>query len=111
MAGRKYERPVRRAETSIRKLLKFISKFTHYFSLARFHSVLQYFSEILITRGFCVLRYNSRGVGKSSGWPSFSGLQEVKDLQEVTQWALKQIPDVQHVLLIVSKVVHTSPPF
>jgi len=62
--------------------------------------VLRYFFDLLHTRGFCILLYNSRGVGKSSGWPSLSGLQEGKDLQEVVQWGLSRVPGVHHVLFI-----------
>jgi hypothetical protein len=51
---------------------------------------------------FYVLRYNARGVGLSSGWKSFTGLQEVEDLRELVKYALKRLPDVREVALIVS---------
>lgn len=51
---------------------------------------------------FYVLRYNSRGVGNSSGSASFTGFSEAEDLKEVVQYALKNIRDVKHVLLLVS---------
>lgn len=52
-------------------------------------------------RGYHVLRYNSRGVGKSSGWPSLTGMREVQDLKELIQWALAYISSVVSVVVIV----------
>jgi len=54
----------------------------------------------LVSKGYHVLRYNSRGVGKSSGWTSFSGIQEGKDLEEIVRWGLDAIPDVKTVLIL-----------
>lgn len=51
---------------------------------------------------FYVLRYNARGVGLSSGWKSFTGLQEADDLRELVKCALKRLSDVREVVLIVS---------
>ena len=51
---------------------------------------------------FYVLRYNARGVGLSSGWKSFTGLQEADDLRELVKYALKRLPDLREVVLIVS---------
>lgn len=65
-------------------------------------SVLHLLSQILKTQGFYTIRYNSRGVGGSSGWRSLTGLQEGLDLQEVVQWALSYIADIRHVLIVVS---------
>lgn len=57
---------------------------------------------------FYVLRYNGRGVGLSSGWKSFTGLQEADDLRELVKCALKRLgDDVREVALIVS--VHPVP--
>src|ERR1700677_446682 len=50
---------------------------------------------------FHVLRYNARGVGRSSGWKSFTGLQEGEDLRELVQYALKRLGDVRQVAIIV----------
>ena len=50
---------------------------------------------------FYVLRYNARGVGLSSGWKSFTGLQEAEDLRELVKYALKRLGDVREVVLIV----------
>jgi len=47
-----------------------------------------------------VLRYNSRGVGKSSGWASFNGLTEGDDLKELVQWALRTISSVKSLVLL-----------
>jgi len=49
---------------------------------------------------FYVLRYNARGVGLSSGWKSFTGLQEADDLRELVKCALKRLSDVSHVAII-----------
>ncbi|KAL6301357.1 alpha/beta-hydrolase [Sparassis latifolia] len=48
----------------------------------------------LLERGYHVLRYNSRGVGRSSGWASLTGSREAQDLKEVVQWALSVVPAV-----------------
>lgn len=58
--------------------------------------------EPLLFKGYHVLQYNSRGVGKSSGWPSFTGLSEAKDLQDVVAWAMQKIPDVRALTIMVS---------
>ena len=50
---------------------------------------------------FHVLRYNARGVGLSSGWKSFTGLQEGEDLHELVRYALKRLNDVREVAFIV----------
>jgi len=50
---------------------------------------------------FYVLRYNARGVGLSSGWKSFTGLQEAEDLRELVKYALKRLSGVSEVVLIV----------
>ncbi|KAL5503917.1 hypothetical protein ACEPAH_7989 [Sanghuangporus vaninii] len=62
--------------------------------------VLHLLEEHLFERGYHVLRYNSRGVGRSKGWPSLTGSQEVQDLREVVQWALEKVLNTQHLLLI-----------
>ncbi|THV03172.1 alpha/beta-hydrolase [Dendrothele bispora CBS 962.96] len=49
--------------------------------------VLTSLLEPLHSKNYHVLRYNSRGVGGSSGWPSLTGLTEGKDLEEIIQWA------------------------
>lgn len=62
--------------------------------------VLQSVKKPLLERGYYVLRYNSRGVGKSSGWPSLTGMTEAQDLQDLVQWALSKIEAVKHVVIL-----------
>ncbi|EMD33942.1 hypothetical protein CERSUDRAFT_55817 [Gelatoporia subvermispora B] len=62
--------------------------------------VLQLLSAPLEEKGYHVLRYNSRGVGKSTGWPSLTGSREVQDLRELIQWALDTIPTTTSVVII-----------
>lgn len=59
--------------------------------------------EPLYASKYHVLRYNSRGVGMSTGRPSFSGFDEGKDLEVVTQWALDRVPNVQSIVIIVRR--------
>jgi alpha/beta superfamily hydrolase len=49
-----------------------------------------------------VIRYNSRGVGKSSGWPSLTGKAEGEDLKAVVQKFLAEKPEIDNVTIIVS---------
>ncbi|KIP10516.1 hypothetical protein PHLGIDRAFT_65555 [Phlebiopsis gigantea 11061_1 CR5-6] len=62
--------------------------------------VLHAISSVLLEAGYTVLRYNSRGVGQSSGWPSLTGLQEANDLQELVQWALGEMPGVRSLVIM-----------
>ncbi|KAH9481419.1 hypothetical protein JR316_0005945 [Psilocybe cubensis] len=55
--------------------------------------------EPLLVQNYHVLHYNSRGVGNSSGWPSFTGFKEAKDLEDLVQWAMGQISDIRSVLI------------
>lgn len=68
----------------------------------RVRRVLHAVKDVFLHAGYVVLRYNSRGVGKSSGWPSLTGLQEAKDLQELVQWALTEVPNVTSIVAMVS---------
>ena len=66
------------------------------------HRVLAFVSNILLHEcGYHVLLFNSRGVGKSSGWASFTGLAEGKDLEELVQWGLGAVTNVMSVVLMV----------
>jgi uncharacterized protein len=49
-----------------------------------------------------VLRFNSRGVGSSSGWASFTGYREAEDLQELVQYVMQKLGNVGDIALIVS---------
>jgi len=63
--------------------------------------ILGFVSNILLHEcGYHVLLFNSRGVGKSSGWSSFTGLTEAKDLEELVQWGLGAVAKVKSVVLI-----------
>ncbi|CAL1717049.1 unnamed protein product [Somion occarium] len=62
--------------------------------------VLHTVEDQLLKSGYYVLRYNSRGVGRSSGWPSFTGTREAEDLRELVHWALSQIPSIESVLIV-----------
>ena len=64
--------------------------------------MLQLLTEPLIERGYDVLRYNSRGVGKSTGWASFTGSREAEDLKELVQWA----QSTMHLTSLVFVVCH-----
>jgi len=70
------------------------------------HRVLAFLSNILLHEcGYHVLLFNSRGVGRSSGWPSLTGLTEGKDLEELVQWGLCVVPNVKSVVLVVRAVI------
>ncbi|EPQ52764.1 alpha/beta-hydrolase [Gloeophyllum trabeum ATCC 11539] len=55
--------------------------------------------RVFLRAGYCVVRYNSRGVGKSSGWPSLTGASEAQDLKDLVQWLTGRSPNVEHVLI------------
>lgn len=57
--------------------------------------------EPLTSKGYHVLRYNSRGVGTSSGRASLSGFSEVKDLEAIVQWAVDSVPDIRSIVILV----------
>ncbi|KAJ7034920.1 Alpha/Beta hydrolase protein [Mycena alexandri] len=62
--------------------------------------VLQMLTKPLHARGYHVLRYNSRGVGRSTGWASFTGLSEVGDLEALVEWALERVGEVRGVVIV-----------
>jgi hypothetical protein len=63
--------------------------------------VLHALSGPLQKRNYHVLTFNCRGVGRSTGWPSFTGMSEANDLREVVQWALETIPEIHSLVIIV----------
>ncbi|KAF9524853.1 Alpha/Beta hydrolase protein [Crepidotus variabilis] len=54
----------------------------------------------LLSERYHVIQYNARGVGGSSGWSSFTGFSEGKDLQDVVEWSMQKIGNVISVLLV-----------
>lgn len=70
--------------------------------------VLRSLTRALHARGYHVLRYNSRGVGKSTGWPSFTGSREARDLRELVSWALGQIKPAPTTLVVIVRLVLPS---
>ncbi|KAJ7227061.1 Alpha/Beta hydrolase protein, partial [Mycena pura] len=62
--------------------------------------VLLSLTEPLHQRGYHVLRYNSRGVGRSTGWASLTGLSEASDLAALIEWALATVTDVSSVVVL-----------
>ncbi|KAL1745594.1 Alpha/Beta hydrolase protein [Schizophyllum fasciatum] len=54
---------------------------------------------VLIGKGYHVIRYNSRGVGRSTGRVSSTGMAEGEDLEGVVRWALQRIPNIDTVTI------------
>lgn len=63
--------------------------------------MLQSLRPLFTNQGYHVLLFNSRGVGGSSGRASFTGIAEVRDLEGIVRWAIDELFDVQHVVLMV----------
>ena len=57
--------------------------------------------EPLTSKGYHVLRYNSRGVGASTCRASFTGFSEVEDLEAVVKWAIDKVTDIQSIVILV----------
>ena len=53
--------------------------------------MLSLLKGVLRAQGYHVLRYNSRGVGESTGRASFTGLSEGEDLEAIVQWAVSEL--------------------
>ena len=60
--------------------------------------------KCLQDRDFYVVYYNSRGVGKSTGWPSFTGKAEGEDLKALVTQFLEGHPQVNSVTFIVRRL-------
>lgn len=74
------------------------------------HRTLRAMVAPLKERNYHVLRFNSRGVGHSSGNSSWTGLPEAKDLEELVRWGLNTYPDVSTLLLVVRTSPFSSTP-
>ncbi|KAF5326980.1 hypothetical protein D9619_004816 [Psilocybe cf. subviscida] len=62
--------------------------------------VLTSLVEPLLLADYIVMSYNSRGVGRSSGWRSFTGFSEAEDLKALVQWVIQQHPNITSVVLL-----------
>ncbi|KAF7330476.1 Peptidase-S15 domain-containing protein [Mycena venus] len=62
--------------------------------------VLHTLMKPLHARGYHVLRYNSRGVGRSTGWASFTGLSEAGDLAALIQWGIDELKNVRSIVVL-----------
>jgi hypothetical protein len=71
-------------------------------------SLLRALVKPLQERHYHVVRFSSRGVGGSTGRPSWTGLTEAQDLQELVQWGMHTYA-VQDVLLVVRPNTSLSP--
>lgn len=67
--------------------------------------VLRSLVKPLLLAHYHVLRYNSRGVGGSSGWRirDLTGSSEGNDLQALVQWGIERVSSVTSVVIIVSR--------
>lgn len=66
-----------------------------------YSSVLMSLVEPLLIHNYHVLSYNSRGVGGSTGWSSFTGFNEGEDLKAISRWAIGKFPDVRSLVILV----------
>jgi len=63
--------------------------------------VLLSLQDSLQAKGYRVLRYNSRGVGRSTGWASFTGFSEAKDLEALIKWVIDKFAVVHSLVIVV----------
>lgn len=61
---------------------------------------LKLLTRLLQDKNYYVIRYNSRGVGKSSGWPSLTGKAEGEDLKALVQNFLAEKPEIDSLTVI-----------
>lgn len=64
--------------------------------------------DALQAEGYRVLRYNSRGVGRSTGWASLTGFSEAEDLEALVKWAIEKVADVHLLVIAVSVLVRVG---
>ncbi|KIJ89885.1 hypothetical protein K443DRAFT_664556 [Laccaria amethystina LaAM-08-1] len=62
--------------------------------------VLDSLVDPLLSKDYHVLRYNSRGVGRSTGRASFTGFDEGKDLEAIIHWTLDHLANVSSIVII-----------
>ncbi|KAG9315081.1 hypothetical protein JVU11DRAFT_4193 [Chiua virens] len=68
------------------------------------YRIVQTIVELLQDNDIYVVYYNSRGVGKSTGWPSFTGKTEGGDLEALVQHFLEKHSHVNDVTFIVRRL-------
>jgi len=61
---------------------------------------LDVLTKLLQNGDYHVIRYNSRGVGNSTGWPSLTGKAEGEDLKAVVQEFLAGKPEIDSLTII-----------
>lgn len=64
-------------------------------SLKFFYRVLKELVGPLLEYEYYVVLFNSRGVGKSTKWPSLSALSEAEDLRELVQVLVQELAQAQ----------------
>ncbi|KAF8913515.1 Alpha/Beta hydrolase protein [Mucidula mucida] len=62
--------------------------------------VVSVLMDTFARHNFHMLRYNSRGVGRSTGWASLTGSSEGEDLCALVKWALERIGNVKNLVLV-----------
>lgn len=60
----------------------------------------------MLQYGYHVLKYNSRGIGGSTGKPSLDGFAEGQDLKAVVDWATEQIKDIESIIILVESLLN-----
>lgn len=70
--------------------------------IAELVRVLHCVAFALLKQRYHVLRFNSRGVGRSTGWSSLTGASEGRDLHALVQWGLENVANVRSVVIVVS---------
>lgn len=63
---------------------------------------LDVLTRLLQNKNYNVIRYNSRGVGKSTGWPSLTGKAEGEDLKAIVKEFMAGKPEIDSLTIIVS---------
>jgi len=53
------------------------------------------------SKAYSIMKFNSRGVGESTGRASFTGLSEADDLRALVDWCIERYKDIQDIVIIV----------